>query len=227
MSKQDVKLQIAIDGPASSGKSTVAKKLAQDLSLIYIDTGAMYRALTWLALKNGIAPSDEKNLIKLLSSHNIHFNQQNSEQSVWIDDIDVTSEIRTKPVNDNVSEVSAHPQVREALVEKQRQLSGEYGVVMDGRDIGTVVLPQADVKIFLVASAEERARRRHQENLEHQRPSDYEEVLAQLKRRDAYDSSRKHSPLKQADDAIAVDTTDLSIDEVVQKIKSIIAKKSK
>lgn len=218
-------IQVAIDGPASSGKSTVAKQLAKDLGFIYIDTGAMYRALTYMALSQGIAPGNEKALLHVLSEMNMTFKPLDGEQAICVNGEDISEAIRSQEVTENVSEVSSHPQVRAALVKMQQQLAGDHGVVMDGRDIGTVVLPRAEIKIFLIASAEERAKRRHTENVAKGRPSDFEEVLAQLIRRDDYDSSRKHSPLKQAEDAICIDTTDLEIAEVVEKIKQIIREK--
>lgn len=219
---QQHNIQIAIDGPASSGKSTVAKRIASDLKLVYIDTGAMYRALTDQALKCGISPADEDGLLSILDRIKMEFKVNDEEQYIFVNQEDVTESIRTQAVTEAVSEVSAHPRVREELVHLQQRLAGEQSVVMDGRDIGTVVLPQAEVKIFLVASPEERAYRRHQENQLNGRPSNYEQVLEGIIRRDAYDSNRQHSPLKKADEAILIDTTHLSIDQVVQEIKGII-----
>ncbi|WP_018658656.1 (d)CMP kinase [Allofustis seminis] len=218
-------LQIAIDGPASSGKSTIAQMIAKELSLVYIDTGAMYRALTYAALEHGIDVADESKLLELLSHMTISFKPTADGQKVYVNDTDITKEIRENKVSQNVSEVSAHPHVREALVKLQKELAGKHSVIMDGRDIGTVVLPDAPVKIFLVASVDVRAQRRHLENQSRGISSTFEQIKADLIERDALDTSRKHSPLKKAMDAIEVDTTALTIHEVVAKILEIIKQK--
>lgn len=218
-------IQIAIDGPASSGKSTIAKRIAKALQLVYIDTGAMYRALTLAALEKKVDVSDELALTQLLEQLTIHFEPTADGQKVYINEQEVTAAIREQAVSQNVSEVSSHEKVREQLVHLQRELAGSQPVIMDGRDIGTVVLPHATVKIFLVASVAERARRRYIENKERGIATDLEDIKASIMRRDQYDSSREHSPLKKAADAVEVDTTTLSIDEVVQKIIEIINKK--
>lgn len=212
---------IAIDGPASSGKSTVSKILAEDLNLIYVDTGAMYRALTHEALQAGIDLNNESALMKLLDEIEISFSS-GSDQRTYVNDSDVTEAIRTAKVTNNVSTVSSFPKVREEMVERQRQIASKDSAILDGRDIGTVVFPRADLKIFLVATAEERAQRRYEENLSR----GIETPLAQLKQeielRDFKDSNRQESPLKKAEDAIEIDTTGLSIAEVVAEIKSHI-----
>lgn len=218
-------LQIAIDGPASAGKSTIAKIIAQEKNYIYLDTGAMYRATTWAAIQNNVSFSDEAGLLRLLETHNIHFKNQLDGQHVFWDDEDITMSIRQDDVSRNVSEVSAHPKVRAYLVKEQQRYAQNGGVVMDGRDIGTAVLPHADVKIFLIASVEERAERRYKENLEKGIPCDLETLKEDIAKRDHLDSTREVSPLVKADDAIEVDTTGISIDGVVAKINCIIDEK--
>ncbi|STP29872.1 (d)CMP kinase [Enterococcus durans] len=219
------RISIAIDGPASSGKSTVAKILAKDFNYIYTDTGAMYRAVTYLAITHQIAFSDETKLVELLDHYPISFTQEVDGQHVWVADEDVTTAIRQPNVTRAVSEVSAHKKLREALVAIQRQIAKDGGVVMDGRDIGTSVLPQAEVKIFLVASVTERAQRRYKENLEKGIPTDLATLTEEIQARDHYDSTRKASPLKQAEDAVRIDTTGKSIPQVVQAIKDVVNEK--
>lgn len=225
MSNLDYK--IAIDGPASSGKSTIAKLLAEKYGLVYVDTGAMYRTLTYLALKNKQSLDSEKSLLELLDETKISFDKIEEGQLVYANNEDVTDAIRGHEVTNNVSKVSAFAKVREELVSRQQEIAEHTGVVMDGRDIGTVVLPDADVKIFLVASVAERAERRYLENTEKGIESDFERLKQEIIDRDAYDSNRKVSPLKQAEDAIRLDTTSLSIPEVVDKCVEIIESKVK
>lgn len=219
--------KIAIDGPASSGKSTIAKILADKYSLVYVDTGAMYRTLTYLALKNNVPVTNEDLLLKLLKETTISFKKIKEGQLVLADDEDVTEAIRSHEVTNNVSEVSAFAKIREELVSRQQKIAKDTGVVMDGRDIGTVVLPNADVKIFLVASVEERAERRYLENQAKGIDSDFERLKQEIIARDDYDSNREVSPLKQASDAVRLDTTSLSIEEVVEKCMNIIERKKK
>ncbi|MDT2753823.1 (d)CMP kinase [Enterococcus pseudoavium] len=219
------KISIAIDGPASSGKSTVAKILANDFHFIYVDTGAMYRAITFLAIKHHVAFSDELALAELTKKYPITFKQSRQGQLVFADDEEITQAIRQTDVTAAVSEVSAHSAVREELVEAQRQLAKAGGIVMDGRDIGTTVLPQAEVKIFLVASVEERAQRRYKENKEKGIQMDFESIKEAIAKRDYLDSHREVSPLVQAADAERIDTTGMSIDQVVTKIKEVITSK--
>ncbi|HFU4059726.1 TPA: (d)CMP kinase [Streptococcus suis] len=222
-------IQIAIDGPASSGKSTVAKIIAKDLGYTYLDTGAMYRSATYLALQNGIEVTDQDGIVALLAQNPIRFGRdEDGQQLVFVGDQDVTLPIRDNQVTNNVSAVAALPLVREELVRLQQEIAQDGGIVMDGRDIGTVVLPQAELKIFLVASVEERALRRFKENTERGIETDLETLKEEIAARDLKDSTREVSPLKAADDAITFDTTGVSIQGVVQfiseKAKEILDK---
>lgn len=220
------KLQIAIDGPASSGKSTVAKRIAKMFGYVYCDTGAMYRSVTLAVLNRGVAVDDSENVIKTAESITISFKPGDPEQRVFVDGNEVTKDIRSNAVSQNVSAVSAIPEVRQLMVKQQRQIASEGGIVMDGRDIGTTVLPNADVKIFLIASAHERARRRYEENKQKGiKTGTLEELQRAIELRDKKDSTRKVSPLRMADDAIKLDSTSLTIDEVVDRISEIIKKK--
>lgn len=221
------KINIAIDGPAAAGKSTVAKIIAKNLGLLYIDTGAMYRALTYKAIQNNVDVEKEETLLALLKNTTIKLVQQDNEQRVLLDGVDVSLEIRTPEVTASVSHVAKHPHVREVMVELQRELAKSGGVLMDGRDIGTYVLPNADVKIFMVASVEERALRRHKENMEKGFPSNLETLKEEIALRDKIDSEREMAPLKKADDAIEFDTTPYSKEEVVTKMTEIIEQKAK
>ena len=211
-------IAIAIDGPAAAGKSTVAKMIAQKLSYIYIDTGAMYRALTLKALKKSVSFDDEKELSNLLKETTIDLKQKNDEQIVELDGEDVTRDIRSQEVTNNVSYVAKHLLVREEMVKRQQELAENRGVVMDGRDIGTYVLPNAEVKIFLIASVDERATRRHEENLQKGFPSNIQGLKKEIKQRDLLDSKREVAPLIKAEDAIEIDTTSLTIEEVSKLI---------
>lgn len=216
-------IQIAIDGPASSGKSTVAKEIAQKLKITYIDTGAMYRAVTYGVLQADIDLSDESAIAELLGQLDISFQQEGTSQQTYLNDEDVTLAIRSEEVTANVSLISSYQFVREYLVAKQQEMAQKHSVIMDGHDIGTVVLPQADFKFFLVADAEVRAKRRFKENQERGiSDSSLEEIKAAIIERDHLDSTREHSPLKQADDAIVIDSSLLTINEVTNKILSII-----
>lgn len=219
------KLSIAIDGPAAAGKSTVAKIIARRLTYIYIDTGAMYRALTYKALNNGIDPNNEAALYDLLMSTDIKLQNGSNGQDVLIDGIIASDEIRTPNVTKNVSAVSQHKLVREEMVRRQQAMSEQGGVVMDGRDIGTQVMPNAEVKIFMLASVDERAKRRHDENILKGFDSDLEQLKKEIAARDKFDSEREVSPLKKAADAIELDTTSLSIEEVVEAIMKIAKEK--
>lgn len=219
-------LQVAIDGPASSGKSTVAKIIAKRFGYVYCDTGAMYRSVTWAALENGIDVSDTKQVIDLARRIKITFEPGQPDQRVFVDGHEVTKDIRTEKIAANVSAVAAIPEVRAQMVEQQRQIAQAGGIVMDGRDIGTTVLPDAQVKVFLVASAHERAQRRYEENLQKGLATQsLDELEAAIKLRDQKDSTRKVSPLTQAKDAILIDTTSLTIDQVVDEISALIKKK--
>ena len=218
-------MQIAIDGPASAGKSTVAKIVARDLDYVYVDTGAMYRALTLAALTNQVDPADEVALVDLLGTLELTFKQGAGEQQIFLNGADITERVRQHDVTNAVSEVSSHKLVRAELVRRQQALAQTGGVVMDGRDIGTAVLPDAEVKIFLVASVRERAERRYRENLSKGIETDFEQLQQEIEARDYKDSTRKNSPLVQAADGIKLDTTGLSIAEVVAEIKKIILEK--
>lgn len=198
---------VAIDGPAGAGKSTMARKLAAELGFIYVDTGALYRAIGYFVLLHGGDVRDEATVQGLLAGIKVDLKFIDMEQRVYLNDIDVTSKIRTEAVSMAASAVSSLPAVRAFLLELQRNLAKKNNVVMDGRDIGTVVLPEADVKIFLTASSEERANRRYSELLKKGVSADYNAVLMDLKRRDYDDSHRDIAPLKPAHDAIEVDTT--------------------
>lgn len=213
-------IRIAIDGPASSGKSTVAKIIAKNLDYTYLDTGAMYRSATYLALKNGLGEKDVNAILDQLEEHPISFGRaEDGSQTVFVGDQDVTLAIRQNDVTNNVSWVSALPEIREELVNQQRRIAEGSAIIMDGRDIGTVVLPDAELKIFLIASVEERAERRFKENQEKGIESDFETLKEEIAARDYKDSHRKLSPLKAADDAITFDTTGVSIEGVVNFIQ--------
>ncbi|MCD7033347.1 (d)CMP kinase [Metabacillus sp. GX 13764] len=218
------KLSIAIDGPAAAGKSTVAKIIAEDLSYVYIDTGAMYRSLTYKAIQDGVSLEDEQGLCLLLSEMTIKL-VPGLRQSVYINEEDVTEKIRTAEVTNQVSIAAMHAGVRGEMVKRQREMAEGGGVVMDGRDIGTHVLPDADIKIFLLASVEERSKRRHQENISKGFPSDLEQLKREIARRDQLDSEREVSPLIKAADAIEINTTSLSIEDVAGKIKALVVEK--
>jgi cytidylate kinase len=215
------RLVIAIDGPAASGKSTIGRALAHALGLLYLDTGAMYRAVTWLALQRGINPADEAAVTELAAGAAFVFPQLHHAEKVnppiIVDGHDATDGVREPSVDAWVSVVASYPGVRAALVREQRKIARAQGVVMVGRDIGTVVLPEADLKIFLVASAEERARRRYEERLARGQEADYDEIRRAMERRDQLDTERAHSPLRAAPDAVALDTTGLTIDQVIER----------
>lgn len=222
-------IQIAIDGPASSGKSTVAKIIAKDFGYTYLDTGAMYRAATYLALQNGLELDDTAAILDLLAQHPISFGRDEAgNQLVFVGDVEISHAIRENDVTNAVSKVAALAPVRERLVDIQRQIAAQGGIVMDGRDIGTVVLPNAELKIFLVASVEERAARRYKENLEKGIETDLKTLEKEIAERDYKDSHRAVSPLKPAEDALHFDTTGVGIAEVVefisQKAKKILDK---
>ena len=222
-----MKLQIAIDGPASAGKSTVAKLVAKKLGYVYCDTGAMYRATTYAAKKNHVAYDDDQGLKEMLEKTEIRFVPAEPEQKVFVNETEVTKTIRLPEIANNVSTVSAQKSVRADLTERQRMIAEQGGIVMDGRDIGTTVLPNAEVKIFLVASVHERAVRRFKENDEKGIDTPLDVLEKEIEERDYKDSHRKISPLTQAKDAVLVDTTSLSIEEVVAKIMEIIEKVQK
>ena len=219
----DKRISIAIDGPAAAGKSTVAKVVAKKLSYVYIDTGAMYRTITYAALEQKVDIENEEQLMEVVKNVKIEFQQGENTQLVFLNGQDVSEVIRTPEVTNRVSIVAKHRLVREEMVRRQQELAEKGGVVMDGRDIGTHVLPDAEVKIFMLASVEERAERRHLENTNKGFDSNLEQLKEEIAQRDKLDSEREVSPLKKADDALELDTTSLSIEEVVQKIMSIVS----
>jgi cytidylate kinase len=213
---------IAIDGPAGSGKSTIAKLVAKDMGLVYLDTGAMYRLVTLKALNKGILGNNDLNYLeeikKLLDNLNIDI----KENGFYLDNVDVSEEIRKPIVSENVSDVAAIREVREKMVDLQRKFSESKNVILDGRDIGTVVFPNADLKIFLVADARERAKRRYRELIQKGENVEIEEIYENILKRDKIDSTRKESPLKKAKDAVEVDTTSKSIEEVKNEILRMV-----
>ena len=211
---------IAIDGPAGSGKSTIAKLIAEDLGLVYLDTGAMYRLVTLKALNEGILDNLDK-IIKMLDDLRIDI----KKNGFYLDDTNVSEEIRKPIVSENVSDIAAIREVREKMVDLQRKFSESKNVILDGRDIGTVVFPNADVKIFLIADAKERANRRYKELIAKGENVRIEEIYENILKRDEIDSTRKESPLKKADNAIEVDTTSKNIEEVKNEILNIVRKK--
>lgn len=213
-------IRIAIDGPASSGKSTVAKIVAKNLGYTYLDTGAMYRSATYIALKNHYSASDVTAILNQLSEHPISFKKgSDGSQLVFLGNQDVTLAIRQNDVTNNVSWVSALAEIREELVKQQQRIAKDGAIIMDGRDIGTVVLPDAELKIFLIASVDERAQRRYKENLEKGIETDLELLKKEIEARDYKDSHRAVSPLKAAEDAIVFDTTGIGIEGVVNFIQ--------
>ncbi|MDF1545628.1 MAG: (d)CMP kinase [bacterium] len=213
---------IAIDGPAGSGKSTTAKALAARIGYQYLDTGAMYRALTWFALQQEIDPSDGDKLTALADSLAIEFKTEAKINHVYINGQEVTEEIRTPEVTQHVSEVAAHKGVRQAMVEKQAELGKGGSIVAEGRDTTTVVFPHADLKVYLDASVSERAQRRLLDLARMGITTTLEEQKADISRRDAYDSGREHSPLTRAKDAVIVDTTQLTIEDQIERIVELL-----
>ena len=218
-------MNIAIDGPAGAGKSTIAKLLAAKLGILYLDTGAMYRAVGLKALNTGVDISDAAAVAKMLADTKIDVTQENGVQHVYLDGNDVSSAIRENAVSKAASDISAVPCVRYKMVELQREIASRCDTVLDGRDIGTFVLPNAEYKIFLTASAEERAKRRYAELKAKGSKLTLEQIKDDIVKRDYNDSHRTLAPLKKADDATEVDTTAMSIDDVVGRIYAIIGAK--
>ena len=218
---------VAIDGPAASGKSTAAKGVAKALNITHLDTGAMYRAITYGLLKNKIEFTDLDAVKTYLESVNLRFIKSDNVTKLLLNDSDITENIRSNNINENVSEVSAIKIVREFMVKFQREMSEDIDCVLEGRDIGTVVFPNADFKFFIIASDEARANRRLDDLIKvgDKNPGDFEIVLEELILRDHKDSTRDHSPLKKADDAFEIDTTNLTINEVVNKIVNTVNQK--
>ncbi len=219
-------ISIAIDGPAGAGKSTIAKMLAKKLNYTYLDSGAMYRAVTLCALDKDINLANKEKLSELVKLLKIDVEYKNNEFKIYADKDDITNKIRSDEVDKNVSTIAQIKIIRDELVEKQRKIAQEKNIVMDGRDIGTRVLPNADYKFYITASVQERAIRRYKDIIKRDEESDkaFKEVKQEIDRRDKIDSNREHSPLKKAEDAIEIDTTDLTKKEVLTKILHIIKK---
>ena len=220
------KYSIAIDGPAGAGKSTIAKALAKELGYHYVDTGAIYRTVAYFLDLLGIAPKDVDGVTRYIDELTIDIEyDEEGKQHMIMNGMDVSGEIRTQDISQKASLVSAHAVVRDMLLDMQRDLAKKHNVIMDGRDIGTVVLPKATVKIFLTASPEIRAQRRFDELVAKGTETTFEKVLAEVKQRDLQDTTRPIAPLKQAKDAVLVDTSELDIDGVIAAIKAVVAQK--
>lgn len=212
---------IAIDGPAGAGKSTIAKIVAKELGFIYVDTGAMYRTLALACFRDGIDTSDEAAVVAKCESVEVTLGYEDGTQKVYLNGEDVSAEIRREEIGNLTSAIAVYPGVRKILVALQKDLAAKNDVVMDGRDIGTAVLPNADLKIYLTASVETRAKRRYDELVEKGQTCDLKEIEKDIEDRDYRDMNREVSPLSQADDAVLVDSSDMTIDEVVAKIISL------
>ena len=220
------KISIAIDGPAGAGKSTIARRLAQELGYHYVDTGAIYRTAAYFFDLWGVAPKDIDGITRYIDELNVAIEyDEDGVQHMFMNGMDVTNDIRTQEIGQKASLVAAHPIVREAMLDMQRDVAKNYNVIMDGRDIGTVVLPKATVKIFMTAAAEVRAKRRTDELLAKGQKADYNQVLKEIQQRDYQDTHREIAPLKMSRDSIKLDTSELDIDGVVAAMKEIIAKK--
>lgn len=217
-------IAVAIDGPAGAGKSSIARKTAKEIGFIYVDTGALYRAIGLHMLNHGITPEKKQEVLAELTHVNISLAFQDGEQRVLLCGNDVTDLIRTPEVSRASSQVSAIPEVRSFLLELQKNLAKKHNVIMDGRDIGTVVLPDAQVKVFLTASPQERARRRMQEISEKGQTADFRTILEAIEERDYRDEHRQIAPLVPAKDAVLLDTTDMTMQEAVDRLKELIAK---
>ncbi len=216
---------IAIDGPAGAGKSTIARKVAAELGFVYVDTGAMYRAMAYYFLQHDISSEDQQTVEAACPDIRVTIEYQDGEQQVLLNGENVNAYIRTEQVSLMTSKVSQYPKVREKLVSLQKQLAAEQNVIMDGRDIGTCVLPDADAKIYLTASVKERATRRYKEQIEKGMQADLSEIEADIEKRDYQDMHREVSPLCQAEDAVLVDSSDMTIREVVEEIIRIFEEK--
>ena len=217
---------IAIDGPAGAGKSTMAKRLAKELGYHYVDTGAIYRTVAYFLDLWGVSPKDIDGVTRYIDelTINIEYDEEGVQHMI-MNGMDVTGEIRTQDISQKASLVSAHAIVRDMLLDMQRDVAKQYNVIMDGRDIGSVVLPKADVKIFLTAAAEVRAKRRTQELLAKGQKANYEQILKEIQQRDYQDTHREVAPLKMCRDSIKLDTSDMDIDQVIAEMKAIIGKK--
>ncbi len=209
---------IAIDGPAGAGKSTIAKRIAKELGMIYVDTGAMYRAMGLFFHRQGVSPQDEAAIAREVGNAQVTIRYENGQQQVFLNGENVTAQLRTEEVGRMASKVSVYPAVRKKLVELQQQMAAKQDVVMDGRDIGTVVLPQADLKVYLTADSRVRALRRVGELREKGQECDPQEIEREIRERDYQDMHRDESPLRQAEDAVLVDTSQMDIDQAVQAV---------
>ena len=217
---------IAIDGPAGAGKSTVARQLAKELGYQYVDTGAIYRTVAYFLDLWGVSPKDIDGVTRYIDELTIQIEyDEEGTQHMMMNGMDVTADIRTQDISQKASLVSAHAVVRDMLLDMQRDVAKKYNVIMDGRDIGTVVLPRADVKIFLTASPEVRAKRRTEELLAKGQKADYSQILREIQQRDYQDTHREVAPLKLARDSVKVDTSDMDIEQVIGQIKTIVGKK--
>ncbi|MBQ4482342.1 MAG: (d)CMP kinase [Lachnospiraceae bacterium] len=217
-------INVAIDGPAGAGKSSIAKRAASDLGFIYVDTGAMFRAIGFYMIRSGIDPSDEEKVKEKLDGAEIDIVYEDGVQCVLLNGENVNSLIRTEEVSDAASKVAVLAPVRKKMLILQRNIAKNHDVIMDGRDIGTAVLPDADLKIYLTASVEVRAQRRYKENLEKGMEADIEEIKRDISERDRRDMTRSEAPLKKAEDAVEIDTSDMTIDEVTDEIERRIRK---
>lgn len=216
------KYSIAIDGPGGAGKSTIARAAAKELGFVYLDTGAIYRTVGWGAKSRGVDPKDRAAVAALLPELKVELRYEDGLQHMLLNGEDVTESIRLPEMSMYASNISTIPEVRDFLLDMQRDMAKSHNVIMDGRDIGTVVLPQADVKIYLTASPEDRARRRYDELVLRGTPKDYEELLEEIRRRDYQDTHRDIAPLKQAEDAVLLDTSGCTFEESRQKVLDII-----
>ena len=221
------KITIAIDGPAGAGKSTIARRIAKELGCYYVDTGAIYRTVAYFMDLLGISPKDADGVERYIDELTIHIEYDaDGLQHMIMNGMDVTGDIRTQDISQKASLISALPVVREVLLDMQREVARQHNVVMDGRDIGTVVLPDANVKIFLTASAEVRAQRRTDELIAKGQKADYNRILQEIQRRDYQDTHRQIAPLKMARDSVKVDTSDMTIEQVIARIHEIVAEKT-
>ena len=217
---------IAIDGPAGAGKSTIAKRLAKELGYYYVDTGAIYRTVAYFMDLLGVSPKDVDGVERYIDELTIEIEyDEEGTQHMLMNGMDVTADIRTQEISQKASLVSAHAVVREVLLDMQRDVAKKHNVIMDGRDIGTVVLPKANAKIFLTASAEVRAKRRTDELLAKGQKANFDQILKEIKQRDHQDMTRPIAPLKQAKDAVLLDTSDMTVAQVIEAMKKIIGEK--
>lgn len=220
-------INIAIDGPAGAGKSTIAKAVAKRLGIIYLDTGAMYRSVAYYVLKHGVSVSDEKSVQGILGGLEMDIRYEDGAQQIYVCGENVTPYLREPHMSKAASDVSALPAVRYKMVELQREFAASHDVVLDGRDIGTFVLPEANCKFYMTASPEERAERRHKELAEKGSACTFKEVLDDINKRDYNDSHRAVAPLRQADDAVYIDTTDMTPEEVTELVVRTVSEKRK